>query len=140
MRYSVLGKIIDTSIVSKLNINYITALGNMKNQIVGPISFRGMKLTIDELEYMLGKVSPIELILTQLIITYKKYQCTNQMEFWIIPNIFIQAGAVETSIKSDPKPQVQDVMMSSLRNGNGANNEDSSDDNDWQLISLALKT
>jgi len=55
-----------------------------------------MKLTIDELEYMLGK-----------------------------------AGAVETSIKSDPKPQVQDVMMSSLRNGNGANNEDSSDDNDW---------
>ena len=62
------------------------------------------------------------------------------MKFWIIPNIFIQAGAVETSIKSDPKPQVQDVMMSSLRNGNGANNEDSSDDNDWQLISLAWKT
>merc|ERR1711972_181465 len=60
--------------------------GNMKNQIVGPISFRGMKLTIDELEYMLGK-----------------------------------AGAVETTIKNDPKPQVQDVMMSSLRNGNGAN-------------------
>ena len=58
MRYSV--KIIDTSIVSKLNINDITALGNMKNQIVGPISFRGMKLTIDELEYMLGKVSPIK--------------------------------------------------------------------------------
>jgi len=70
--------------------------GNMKNQIVGPISFRGMKLTIDELEYMLGK-----------------------------------AGAVETTIKNDPKPQVQDVMMSSLRNGNGANNDDSSDDNDW---------
>ena len=51
--------IIDRCIVSKLNINDITTLGNMKNQIVGPISFRGMKLTIDELEYMLGKVIPI---------------------------------------------------------------------------------
>ena len=51
--------IIDRCIVSKLNINNINTLGNMKNQIVGPISFRGMKLTIDELEYMLGKVSPI---------------------------------------------------------------------------------
>ena len=33
--------------------------GNMKNQIVGPISFRGMKLTVEELEYMLGKVSTL---------------------------------------------------------------------------------
>merc|ERR1712018_857987 len=47
--------------------------GNMKNQIVGPISFRGMKLTIDELEYMLGK-----------------------------------AGAIETSNKNDPRPEVKD--------------------------------
>ena len=52
----------------------------------------------------------------------------------ILKNYFesLQAGAVETTIKNDPKPQVKDVMMSSLRNGNGANNDDSSDDNDWQ--------
>merc|ERR1711936_1298614 len=58
--------------------------GNMKNQIVGPISFRGMNMTVDEFEFMLGKT-----------------------------------GAIETSIKSDPRPEVKDVMMSSLKNGGG---------------------
>ena len=43
-----------------------------------------------------------------------------------------QTGAIETSIKSDPTPQVKDVMMSSLRNGGGGGRDgDSSDDNDW---------
>lgn len=70
--------------------------GNMKTQLVGPLSFRGMNMTAEELEYMLGKT-----------------------------------GAIETSIKSDPTPQVKDVMMSSLRNGGGGRDDDSSDDNDW---------
>ena len=39
----------------------------MKNQIVGPISFRGMKLTVEELEYMLGKVSTLFLEATNFI-------------------------------------------------------------------------
>jgi len=70
--------------------------GNMKTQLVGPLSFRGMNMTLEEFEYLLGKT-----------------------------------GAIETSIKSDPTPQVKDVMMSSLRNGHNDKNEDSSDDNDW---------
>jgi len=70
--------------------------GNMKQQLVGPMSFRGMNMTVDEFEFMLGKT-----------------------------------GAIETSIKSDPRPEVKDVMMSSLKNGGGDRNEDSSDDNDW---------
>jgi len=70
--------------------------GNMKTQLVGPLSFRGMNMKAEELEYMLGKT-----------------------------------GAIETSIKSDPTPQVKDVMMSSLRNGGGGRDDDSSDDNDW---------
>merc|ERR1711981_381095 len=70
--------------------------GAMKTQLVGPLSFRGMNMTVEEFEYMLGKT-----------------------------------GAIETSIKSDPRPEVKDAMMSSLRNGGGDRNEDSSDDNDW---------
>ena len=35
-------------------------------------------------------------------------------------------GAITTEIKSDPRPKVKDVMMSSLRN-----NDDSSDNDDW---------
>ena len=31
----------------------------MKTQLVGPLSFRGMNMTADEFEYMLGKVSSI---------------------------------------------------------------------------------
>ena len=35
-------------------------------------------------------------------------------------------GAVETTIKDDPKPKVKDVMFSNLKNG-----DEDSDDNDW---------
>jgi len=77
--------------------------GNMKQQLVGPMSFRGMNMKVDEFEFMLGRT-----------------------------------GAIETSIKSDPRPEVKDVMMSSLKNGGrigkveeNERNEDSSDDNDW---------
>ena len=31
--------------------------GNMKTQLVGPMSFRGMNMTLEEFEYLLGKVS-----------------------------------------------------------------------------------
>lgn len=40
-------------------------------------------------------------------------------------------GAIDTPIKKDPKPAVKDVMMSSLRNGANANDDDDSSDNDW---------
>merc|ERR1712241_207219 len=65
--------------------------GNMKTQLVGPLSFRGMNMTLEEFEYLLGKT-----------------------------------GAIETSIKSDPRPEVKDVMMSSLRNGGGGGRDDDS--------------
>ena len=39
-------------------------------------------------------------------------------------------GAIQTEIKKDPRPKVKDVMMSSLRNGNGKD-DDSSDNDDW---------
>ena len=38
-----------------------------------------------------------------------------------------QKGALETTIKKDPRPQVKDIMMSSLRNGA----DDDSDNDDW---------
>jgi len=66
--------------------------GNMKGQLVGPEQFRGMNLTMDEFEYLVGKT-----------------------------------GAIQTTIKDDPKPKVRDVMMSSL----GGRNDDSDDGNDW---------
>merc|ERR1712130_785482 len=68
--------------------------GQLRSQMVGPMEFRGMNLTIEEFEYLLGK-----------------------------------SGAVKTDIKSDPKPKVKDVMMSSLR-GN-KNDDDLSDEGDW---------
>jgi len=66
--------------------------GNMKGQLVGPEQFRGMNLTMDEFEYLVGKT-----------------------------------GAIQTTIRDDPKPKVRDVMMSSL----GGRNDDSDDGNDW---------
>ena len=48
-----------------------------------------------------------------------------------------KAGAVDTEIKKDPRPQVEDVMFSSLGGGsgrrvkNGNKDSDSDDDNDW---------
>ena len=42
--------------------------------------------------------------------------------------ILSKTGAIKTEIKSDPRPQVKDVMMSSLRNG--GNKDDSDTDND----------
>jgi len=68
--------------------------GGMKGQMVGPLEFRGMKLSEAEFEYLLGKT-----------------------------------GAIDTTIKDDPKPKVTDVMMSSL--GVGRRNSDDSDEHDW---------
>jgi len=73
--------------------------GEMKKQLAGPHNFRGMNMTSDEFEFILGKT-----------------------------------GAIKTEIKSDPRPQVKDVMMSKLQNGairNGANKDDDSDNDDW---------
>lgn len=63
--------------------------GEMKKQLVGPDAFRGMKLKIDELEWILSKT-----------------------------------GAVQTTLESDPRPQIQDVMLSSLQRDD--------DGNDWE--------
>ena len=101
----------------------------MKTQLVGPLSFRGMNMKAEELEYMLGKVSRTDFGITVIV---------NFTDSIIFLTYFIkklsfskQTGAIETSIKSDPTPQVKDVMMSSLRNGGGGRDDDSSDDNDW---------
>jgi len=68
--------------------------GEMKASLAGPQHFRGMNMTLDEFEFILGKT-----------------------------------GAVETQIKSDPRPKVKDVMMSSLRNGRDQDSD--SDNEDW---------
>lgn len=40
-----------------------------------------------------------------------------------------RTGAIETTIKEDPKPAVKDVMFQSL--GTGRKDDDSDSDNDW---------
>jgi hypothetical protein len=40
-----------------------------------------------------------------------------------------RTGAIQTSIKDDPKPKVRDVMMSTLRQTR--DNDDLSDEGDW---------
>lgn len=67
--------------------------GEMKTQLAGPHNFRGMNMTAEEFEFILGKT-----------------------------------GAIKTDIKSDPRPKVKDVMMSSLKK---QNDDDSDDNNDW---------
>ncbi|XP_023233902.1 phosducin-like protein 3 isoform X1 [Centruroides sculpturatus] len=62
--------------------------GDMKKQLVGSDTFRGMNLKIDELEWILSKT-----------------------------------GAVQTTLESDPRPKIQDVMLSSLQRDD--------DGNDW---------
>lgn len=39
--------------------------GELKTQIVGPMSFRGMNLTVDEFEYMLGRTGAVETTITE---------------------------------------------------------------------------
>ena len=44
--------------------------------------------------------------------------------------LIAKTEAINSDIKSDPTPKIKDVMMSSLRNGDG-DNDDSSDNDDW---------
>lgn len=69
--------------------------GDLKTQMVGPLSFGGMNMTIEDLEYKLNKVG------------------------------------VPTDVKENPRPQIQDVMMSSLKQSQFNAEDDSEDDNDW---------
>ncbi|XP_037074671.1 viral IAP-associated factor homolog [Pollicipes pollicipes] len=66
--------------------------GAMKGQLIGPMTFGGMNLKIDELEWMLS-----------------------------------QTGAVKTTLESDPRPQVRDVLMAQL----GGRGRADSDEDDW---------
>lgn len=70
--------------------------GDMKAQLAGPQHFRGMNMTSDEFEFILGKT-----------------------------------GAIKTTVTSDPRPKVQDVMFSKLRQGGSNRNDDDSDNDDW---------
>ena len=54
--------------------------GALKTQMVGPLEFRGINLTEQEFEFLLG-----------------------------------QKGAIETSIKEDPKPKVSHFFLSPQR-------------------------
>ena len=45
----------------------------MKTQLVGPLSFRGMNMKAEELEYMLGKVSRTDLGIT-VIVNFTEYR------------------------------------------------------------------
>ena len=44
----------------------------MKTQLVGPLSFRGMNMKAEELEYMLGKVSRTDFGIT-VIVNFTEY-------------------------------------------------------------------
>ncbi|XP_033333851.1 viral IAP-associated factor [Megalopta genalis] len=50
---------------SNLPTIFIYHGGNMKKQIIGPIEFRGMKLTEEELEWMLGEAGAITTKITE---------------------------------------------------------------------------
>ena len=63
--------------------------GNLKASLAGPQHFRGMNMTADEFEFLIGNT-----------------------------------GAIQTEVKSDPRPKVKDVMMSSLRNNQDSDNDD----------------
>ena len=45
----------------------------MKTQLVGPLSFRGMNMKAEELEYMLGKVSRTNFGIT-VIVNFTEYR------------------------------------------------------------------
>merc|ERR1712223_25293 len=64
--------------------------GQMKAQLVGPMSFRGTNMKIEELEFILGRT-----------------------------------GAIQTQVKSDPRPKVKDVMLAKLGVGQGNDDDDS---------------
>lgn len=69
--------------------------GDLKTQLVGPLSFGGMNMKMADLEFRLNK------------------------------------GGVPTDVKENPRPPVEDVMMSSLKQSRFNAEDDSEDDNDW---------
>lgn len=48
---------------SNLPTIFIYFEGDLKKQMVGPLEFRGMNLTVDELEWMLGKAGAVQTLL-----------------------------------------------------------------------------
>ena len=64
------------------------------------------------------------------IVSPKKFQAKNFLvkEGFCFNFQLGRTGAIETSIKQDPKPKVNDVLFSSL---GLANKDDSDDGNDW---------
>ena len=89
--------------------------GEMKASLAGPHHFRGMNMTSDEFEFLLGNLKILKIQIVSIILKMKK-------------KFAGQSGAIPTEIKSDPTPKVKDVMFSSLRNCDDA---DSSDNDDW---------
>ena len=62
-------RIIHYYVFYHFNANFFNQLfpGNMKTQLVGPLSFRGMNMKAEELEYMLGKVSRTDFGITVIV-------------------------------------------------------------------------
>lgn len=89
--------------------------GEMKASLAGPHHFRGMNMTSDEFEFLLGNLKILKIQIVSIILK-------------MIIFFAGQSGAIPTEIKSDPTPKVKDVMFSSLRNCDDA---DSSDNDDW---------
>lgn len=86
----------------------------MVKQIIGPLEFRGMKLT-EAGDTLDCKVSQRK---------YARNDCA--VYFVELEWMLGQAEAIPTKIKEDPRPKVNDVLFSSLKNGN-----DFDDSNDW---------
>lgn len=88
----------------------------MVKQIIGPLEFRGMKLSEAGDTYVC-KVLQRKYARIWL---YRLF-CYVELE-WMLG----QAEAILTKIKEDPRPKINDVLFSSLKNRN-----DLDDDNDW---------
>lgn len=101
---------------SNLPTIFIYHDGNMVKQIIGPLEFRGMKLS------EAGNTRGCELTQRKCA---RKWSCClfcyAELE-WMLG----QVEAIPTKIKEDPRPKINDVLFSSLKNGN-----DLDDGNDW---------
>ncbi|ERL90690.1 hypothetical protein D910_08037 [Dendroctonus ponderosae] len=77
--------------------------GDLKSKVVGPVEFRGPNLTLN------GKL-------------LRRLQHEHNSGFLEFEYLLGKAGAIETSIKEDPRPRIRDKMM-----------QDLSETNDWTL-------
>lgn len=90
--------------------------GDMKQQIVGPIAFRGMGLTVEGM-YLTSEVTCSVFALWSMFYSPVSvlYNLSHICLFAELEWMLGQAGAVDSTISEDPKPKVRDVLFQSLQ-------------------------